>query len=118
MNRGLGVIEDVSTKDGYIQLSYDCSEWVRVSEAFVSKGEGIEYYARHGDEYGTLSFLALTQDGRRVGFEFDQDGDAMEEEGYRERIIGQINEWKAIIPKSVKITFPKFADVNAEEIVF
>ncbi len=118
LNRGHGVIEEVSTEGGYIKLAYDCSEWGKVSEAFVSKGTNIEYYARHGDEYGKLSFLALRGEGQRIGFEFDQDGDAMEDEEYQERIINQINEWKAIIPESVKNTFPKFADVNAEDYVF
>lgn len=118
LERGHGAIEEVITDSGYIRLAYDCSEWTSVSEALVSKGIGVEYYARHGDEYGRLSFLALTGEGKRLGFDFDQDGDAMEDESYQARIIEQIDAWKAIIPDAVKNIFPKFSDVNAEDCIF
>lgn len=111
-------IDEIEIKEAYIYLSYDCSEWVNLSNTFVSNAQNIEYYSRHTDEYGTLTFFALTVDGKKIAFQFDQDGDAMEDESYQEEMTSKLNEWKAMIPASVKQIFPGFADIKAEECIF
>jgi len=112
------IMDTAELKEGYLTLLYDCSEWVDISMAFVSKGSNIEYYARHGDEYGTLSFFALTASSERFCLQFDEGGDAMEDEAYQEKMIGKLNQWKSLIPQSVKKTYPDFAAINAEDYIY
>lgn len=112
------VIDNAELKDTYLALSYDCSEWVDISTAFVSKGSKIEYYARHGDEYGTLSFFALTPSGEKFCLQFDEGGDAMEDEEYQEKMIGKLNQWKSLVPQDVNQIFPDFAAIDAEDYIY
>lgn len=111
-------VDEIEIKANYIYLSYDCSEWVNLSNSFVSSAQNIEYFSRHTDEYGTLAFFALTADGEKLAFQFDQDGDAMEDESYQEEMKNKLNEWKSMIPDNVKQAFPSFADIKAAEYIY
>ena len=111
-------IDQVERHGDYVKLSYDCSEGVNVSIAFVSKGSGIEYYARHSDEYGTYSFYALTASGIKHGFQIDAGGDAMEYDDYVDEIAGKLDAWKQAIPDAVKQVFPDFADADMGDYCF
>jgi len=102
LENSLGNIDKVELKAGYVILSYDCSDWLEMSKLFVTSAINIEYYAKHGDEYGTLSFFALSADGSRLALEYDDEGDLMEDEDYKEEITVKLKQWMHLIPEEIK----------------
>lgn len=118
VNAGKGAISDVERNGKLVRLSYDFAEWVDFSMAFVSLASGIEYYSRHADEYGGLCFLALPPSGKRSGVRFDQGGDEMEYEAYRQKARTRLLEWQSNVSDVVKRAFPSFADVNPDDYIY
>ncbi len=118
IERSHATVDAIEGKGDFLMLSYDCSEWVDISVAFVSKGSDIEYYARHGDEYGTQSFYALTANGDKHGLQIDEGGDAMECEDYQDEMTEKLNAWKSAIPDAVKQMFPDFSAVEADDYIY
>lgn len=110
-------VDEIAVDSDTVILSYDCSEWVSVSETFISKAVGIEFYAKHADEYGMLNFLALTPDGKRFAVEIDQEGDSMEDEEYQESTLGLLGAWRESIPIDINNKVPGFSDFDPEDIV-
>ncbi len=105
-------IESLLIKDGYGQFDFEISEWKRFSTLFVRSANDIEWYARIGDEYGSLNFFLLNEDGERVSFSIDQGGDMCEEEGYVEEAIAKINQWVSKLPQKIRDSFPDFIDTE------
>ncbi len=93
---------------GYVLIEYDCADWRAFSELFVEQADGIEYYARTDDEYGTSGYYALTGDGERFAFWYDQDGDMSDVKGYGEKVERKVNDWLALLPEALKEHFPGF----------
>lgn len=93
-------------------LDFSCSDWSRISAAFVSKGSGIEYYFSGQDEYGTAEFFALNDAGERFGYAFDQGGDAWDIDGYEDEVTQKLEEWQSKVPDTLKAVFPDFADTS------
>ena len=101
-------VGETSVSGGYLGFGFDCSDWSRISNLFVSQGDGIEFYFRGQDEYGTAEFFALTASGERFGFAFDQGGDAWDQDGYEDKVIAKLDEWKSKVPDGVENAFPGF----------
>ena len=105
-------IGDVELQGGYALLNFSCSDWSRISTAFVGKGSDIEYYFSGQDEYGTAEFFALNHAGERFGYAFDQGGDAWDIDGYEDEVTGKLKEWKSKVPDALKAAFPSFTDTS------
>ncbi|WP_028865707.1 hypothetical protein [Psychromonas aquimarina] len=100
-------IEDVDLKSGYVCFNFECSDWSKITIAFVRKGSDIEFYTRVYDEYGTNEFYALDSSGKRFGYSFDDEGDACEQDGFEEEVESNLNAWIDMIPSEVKTAFPR-----------
>lgn len=119
VTRGLiDACQRVAVSHGYVELSYDCAELADVSEALVDEAAGLEYYARHTDEYGTMTFLAITDDGEKISLVFDQDGDAMEDDDYRGSVTEDLRDWMTAVPDEVKSQFESFVDFEPEDYIY
>jgi len=105
-------IGDVVLKNGYALFNFSCSDWSRISAAFVGKASDIEYYFSGRDEYGTAEFFALNDAGERFGYAFDQGGDAWDIDGYEDEVTGKLKEWKSSVPDALKAAFPDFTDTS------
>ena len=117
----LGLVDgchQVVVGEGYIQLTYDVAELAVASERFFNEISGREYYARHTDEYGTMTFFSLASDGAKIKLVFDQDGDAMEDDSYRESVTRELTEWIASVPGVVKSQFESFVDFVPEDFIY
>jgi hypothetical protein len=108
---------EVNYKKHYLYLSYECAELSHLSSIFVSQGKNIEYYARHGDEYGTMNFYALSINNK-LSLQFDDGGEAFEDEDYQKQTINTLEKWKLLIPKEVKELFPDFANIDPNEYIY
>ena len=93
-------------------FGFDCSDWSRISKLFASKGTGVELYFTGQDEYGTVEYHTLNEKGERFGFAFDQGGDAWDQDGYEDEVMGKIDAWKASVPSAVHDAFPEFTDTD------
>jgi len=105
----------VRLRNGYVAIEYDCADWRAFSELFVAHGEGLEFYSRTLDEYGASGFFALSFDGERFSFSYDQDGDMFDVEGYEEEVEGRIAEWMSLVPGELKEQFPGFIDEGEDD---
>ncbi len=105
-------IGNVYLKSTYAAFEYFCSDWRKISETFINKGNNIEIYARTEDEYGAAEFYALSEGGDRFSLSFDHGGDAFEIEGYEEEITAELNKWVSKLPNDLKKAFPSFADID------
>lgn len=102
----------------YIGLKYFCSDWLNISSLVYKKAKLFEYYARHCDEYGCWTFIALLTDGNKLGFQFDQGGEAMDDKNYCDALNAKFNKWKRCIPLQVKTHFPEFSEIEADECLY
>lgn len=105
-------IGKVTRSDRYVAIDYDCSDWSRISQSFVSAATGIEYYFRGEDEYGTVELFSLGPSGERFGFAFDQGGDAWDQDGYEEKVMAKLDAWKSQVPAAVESAFPGLTDTS------
>ena len=112
VEKSIAAVDEVSKVGPYAVLTYHCSEWIDLSVAFVSRGANIEYYGRHGDEYGTLSFYALNENGEKLGFQFDEDGDEWDYPDFAERTAAKLKQWHEALPQTLRDALPDFASID------
>lgn len=102
----------VSCKAGYLKFDFECVNWKRLSQLFIEKGKGIEWYALISDEYGAVEFYSLNEAGERFHYSFDLDGDLYDEDWYQDEIRTNIEKWKSALPDELKTVFPDFVDTE------
>lgn len=105
-------VDSVSVISGYLVLEYDCSEWVDFSEKMYQKEGDIQYFAWHGDEYGTKCFysLNLSEEQIKVSIECEEDEDDIE-------IKIQLGVWVESLPKELLADRPEFNCLDQDEYI-
>ncbi len=102
----------IKIKSQYIELTYDCAAWLAFSDYVSSTAIGIEFYACHRDEYGTIWLYSLAADGARFSLRIDVDEDDLDDETKIE-----IGRWIRSVPAVVKELFPDIMPFDAEEYI-
>ncbi len=105
-------------KGAYLELSYDMAEWANFSMAFVSGAQNVEYYSHHSNEYGGTTFTALNAKQERASLQFDQGGDCMESDSYRNKIVEGYKHWRSLVPDAIEQDFADFVDIDIDSLLF
>lgn len=92
----------IQTLGSYVKISDDTSIWSDLSEAFVTHGNRIEYYAIHSNEYGIYSLYSLNADSKRVTAIYDSENMGVEDG------LKMLKKWKDGLPKELLSSFPEF----------
>lgn len=108
LNQSVMQADSISDKAGFIVIEYDCSEWVGFSKVAIKAKSNVEYFARHGDEYGTSYYFSKDKDGKTVSICLDEEGDDedLEEDDDNKRDLGR---WVHALPKRLT---KAFSDLN------
>ena len=102
--------DSISNTAGFIVIEYDGSEWVDFSKAAIETKSNVEYYARHGDEYGTSYYFSKDKEGKTLSICLDEEGD--DEAFVGDNIKRDLGRWVNAIPKRLTKAFPDLNNLD------
>lgn len=99
--------ETLEIKGNSACFEFDNDYWLQTTKRLASTGKNIGLYLHSWDEYGSHFFLSKNPQGKSFSFFAGGPEDDFEIEGGDVVTDENIQQWLAVIPESIKSTFPQ-----------